>query len=73
MDGRYIYCITDGRQNISLGNIGIEKAEVYTIPFCSLLAVVHNCEAKAYIHDDINKSAYRASEQSRPRRDEGEE
>lgn len=52
MDGRYIYCITDGRQDISLGNIGIEKAEVYTIPFCNLLAVVHNCEAKAYNSDD---------------------
>ena len=70
MDGRYIYCITDGRppiealggrQDISLGNIGlppnvsiggIEKAEGYTIPFRSLLAVVHNCEAKAYNSDD---------------------
>jgi len=52
MDGRYIYCITDGRQNISLGNIGIEKAEVYTISFCNLLAVVHNCEAKAYYSED---------------------
>lgn len=52
MDGRYIYCITDGGQNISLGNIGIEKAEVYTISFCNLLAVVHNCEAKAYYSED---------------------
>ncbi len=61
MDGRYIYCITDGRppieafeggQDISLGNIGIEKAEVYTIPFCNLLAVVHNCEAKAYYSEN---------------------
>jgi len=25
------------------------------------------------IHNDINRAAYRASEQSRPRRDEGEE
>lgn len=52
MDGRYIYCITDGRQNISLGKIGIERAEVYTIPFCNLLAVVHNCEARAYYSED---------------------
>src|SRR3989338_5770228 len=61
MDGRYIYCITDGGEDISLGNIGlppnvsiggIEKAEVCAIPFCSLLAVVHNCEAKAYNSED---------------------
>ncbi len=52
MDGRYIYCITDGGKNISPGKIGIEKAEVYTISFCNLLAVVHNCEAKAYYSED---------------------
>lgn len=52
MDGRYIYCITDGRQNISIGNIGIKKTEVYTVPFCKLLAVVHNCEARAYYSED---------------------
>lgn len=52
MDGRYIYCITEGRQNISLGKVGIEKAKVYAIPFSNLLAVVHNCEAKAYNSDD---------------------
>ncbi len=52
MDGRYIYCISSGRQGISLDRVGIEKAEVYTIPFCNLLAVVHNCEAKAYYSED---------------------
>ncbi|MBI5875651.1 MAG: GvpL/GvpF family gas vesicle protein, partial [Deltaproteobacteria bacterium] len=52
MDGRYIYCITDGREDLSLGKVGIEKAEVYTVPFCNLLAVVHNCEAKAYYSEN---------------------
>ncbi len=51
-EGRYIYCIAAGRAEAGLGAIGIEGNKVYTIPSGSLLAVVHDCEAKAYSSGD---------------------
>ena len=47
-EGIYLYCIADGSHTTSLGGIGIEQQEVYTIPHQELSAVVHRCQAKAY-------------------------
>ncbi len=47
-DGRYAYCIADSGVSVSLGNIGIEDSEVYTIPYKGLCAVVHNCPTEPY-------------------------
>lgn len=49
MDGaRYIYCITEGNEKITFGDIGIEGNEVYTILYRDLCAVVHNCLPEPY-------------------------
>jgi len=53
--GRYLYCIADSNEKISLGKIGIEGSEVYTLPFGQLCAVVHNCQAQAYESEDRDR------------------
>ena len=50
--GRYLYCIADTGEAVSLGNIGIEENEVYSIPYDDLCAVVHNCPARPYQTED---------------------
>ena len=50
--GRYLYCIADTGEAVSLGNIGIEENEVYSIPYKDLCAVVHNCPARPYESKD---------------------
>ena len=50
--GRYVYCIADSGVAVSLGQIGIEGSEVYTIPYKGLCAVVHNCHAEPYKSED---------------------
>ena len=50
--GRYLYCIADSSEAVSLGNIGIEENEVYSIPCKDLCAIVHNCPARPYESKD---------------------
>jgi len=50
--GRYLYCVAVGNKSKSLGRIGIEGSQVYTIPYKDLCAVVHNCPAEPYKHED---------------------
>lgn len=52
MEGRYLYCVADAGERTSLGRIGIEESEVYTIPYKDLCAVVHNCLAEPYESED---------------------
>jgi hypothetical protein len=47
-EARYLYCIGEGNEEISLGNIGIDGSIVYTIPCQNLCAVVHNCLPEPY-------------------------
>jgi len=49
---RYIYCVADAGEEVSLGKIGIEEHEVYAIPYKDICAVVHNCPAQPYRSDD---------------------
>lgn len=49
---RYVYGIADKGTFQSLGNIGIDAAEVYTIPCRDMCIVVHDCIAEAYQSDD---------------------
>jgi hypothetical protein len=51
-EGRYVYCVADTAKKVSLGKMGIEGHEVYTIPYNDICAVVHNCPAQAYQSDD---------------------
>lgn len=46
--GRYLYCVADTGESVSLGEIGIEGSEVYTICHMDICAVVHNCPAEPY-------------------------
>ena len=50
--GRYLYCIVEGDETTSLGNIGIEGNEVYVVPYKDLLAFVHDCPAEPYRSED---------------------
>jgi len=51
-EGRYLYCIVEARESVSLGKIGIEGEEVYTLPYEDICAVVHNCPAQPYRSDN---------------------
>ena len=51
-EGKYLYCVADAGERVSLGRIGIEEQEVYTIPYRDIGAVVHHCPAQPYRSDD---------------------
>jgi len=50
--GRYAYGVASRGEKLSLGKIGIEGKEVYTIPYNDICAIVHNCPAEPYKSDD---------------------
>ena len=50
--GIYLYCVAEGSEDLSIGNIGIDDNRVYTIGYKDLLAVVHDCPAVAYDSKD---------------------
>ena len=52
MNGRYIYCVVEGSAPVSLGKVGIEDNEVYTIPYKDLFVLVHNCPPEPYQSQD---------------------
>jgi len=54
-EGRYVYCVVNNVAKKSLGNIGIERAEVYTVPYKDIAAVVHACQSQPYQSRDANK------------------
>ena len=53
--GRYVYCIASCADELSLDNIGIEHAEVYTVSHKDIAAVVHACQTQPYKSRDENK------------------
>jgi len=50
--GRYIYGVAARARTASLGPIGIEGKEVYTIPHGGLCAIVHSCPSEPYQSGD---------------------
>jgi hypothetical protein len=54
-EGRYVYCVVNSAAKVSMGNIGIAKAEVYTVPHKDIAAVVHACQSQPYQSKDANK------------------
>lgn len=54
-EGRYLYCVADCGDGVSLGRIGLDGSEVYTIPYRDLCAVVHDCPAEPYGSGDQEK------------------
>jgi len=49
---RYLYGVVEGQENILFGPVGIEEAEVYTLSYDGLLAVVHDCPPEPYESKD---------------------
>ncbi len=49
---RYLYCVADSGEQVSLGAIGIDGSKVYTIPYRDICAVVHECPAEPYNSTD---------------------
>jgi len=54
-EGRYVYCIVNRAAKRSLGNMGIAKAEVYTVLYEDIAAVVHVCQSQPYQSEDADK------------------
>ncbi|MFQ5911141.1 MAG: gas vesicle protein GvpL [Thermoplasmata archaeon] len=52
VEGRYLYCVADSGEKASLGPIGIDGQEVYTIPYKDICVVVHDCPAEPYQSTD---------------------
>jgi len=52
VQGRYLYCVADIGERVSLGSIGIDGSNVYTIPYQDICAVVHECPAEPYQSTD---------------------
>lgn len=50
--GCYVYCVTRASEEVSLGAIGIDGREVYTVVHNDLCALVHRCPAQPYQSDD---------------------
>jgi len=50
--GRYVYCIADGAEEVTLGSIGLDGNDVYSLPVENLCAIVHNCTAEPYSSDE---------------------
>ncbi|MDI6655326.1 MAG: GvpL/GvpF family gas vesicle protein, partial [Candidatus Hydrothermarchaeota archaeon] len=55
-EGRYLYCVANVKEKTSLGNIGIEDSEVYTVPFQDIAAVVHCCDVHPYETSEEEKA-----------------
>lgn len=53
--GRYLYCIVDTGDDLSLGRIGIDGNEVYSVSYRDVSAVVHDCQDEPYNSDDQDK------------------
>jgi ribosomal protein L12E/L44/L45/RPP1/RPP2 len=51
-EGRYVYGVVVSDREITLGPVGIEGRQVYTIPYRDLSAIVHDCFARPYHSPD---------------------
>lgn len=51
-NGLYLYCLADASVSTTLGCIGIDGCEVYTIPHDGVSAVVHSCPLEPYRSED---------------------
>lgn len=51
-EGMYLYCVAAAGAKASLGEVGLEEKEVYTIPYRDICAVVHSSPAQPYQSGD---------------------
>jgi hypothetical protein len=57
LDGLYVYCIGPSAEAGSLGEIGIEGCEVFTVAWKDLCSAVHCCPAEPYRTQDAEVAA----------------
>ncbi len=48
----YLYGVGEGRENTRFGPVGIEEAEVYTVAYDGLLAIVQDCQPEPFESQD---------------------
>jgi len=51
-EARYVYCVAYNSGRSTLGGIGLDGFEVYTIPYRDICAVVHACRPEPYKSDE---------------------
>jgi len=51
-EARYVYCVAYNGGRSTLGGIGLDGCEVYTIPYRDICAVVHACRPEPYKSDE---------------------
>ncbi|MCK9566652.1 MAG: GvpL/GvpF family gas vesicle protein [Methanothrix sp.] len=51
-EARYLYSVARTGHEAMLGSIGIEKNNVYIVPYKDIAAIVHACDAKPYKTED---------------------
>ncbi len=51
-EARYLYSVARTGQEGRLGSIGIQKNEVYVVPYKDIAAIVHACESRPYQTED---------------------
>ncbi len=56
MEAKYLYCIVSSGEKVSLGKIGLDEAEVYTIPVKDISAIVHSCQPEPYQTEDRKRA-----------------
>lgn len=49
---KYLYCVINEGTRLSLGNIGVEDREVYTIPYKDVSLVVHDSDKAPELSED---------------------
>ena len=50
--GSYLYGVVASKEAADLGEVGLDGRKVYSVLYKNIAAIVHNCEAKAYLSDD---------------------
>ncbi len=50
-EGRYLYAIMRTDQEEFLGAIGLDRSEVWTVPYGDVAAAIHRCQARPYVSE----------------------
>lgn len=54
-EGRYIYCIVNSHEKLAICNAGLDNADVYTVSYEDIGAILHVCPAKPYASSEENR------------------
>ncbi|MGD0646278.1 MAG: gas vesicle protein GvpL [Candidatus Bathyarchaeia archaeon] len=54
-EGRYIYCIINSHEKLAIRKAGLDNADIYTVSYEDIGAILHACPAKPYESKEANK------------------